>query len=82
MVTDGPPTQKLIKAVIQLAHRQGGFYQESSNRSEGVPERRIFSLGALLGWVVWDSVFLVVVGRGGVTRRDPSYCKSGETTHG
>ena len=31
------------------------------NRSEGVPERRIFSLGALLGWVVRDSVFLVVV---------------------
>ena len=31
------------------------------NRSEGVPERLIFSLGALLGWVVRDSVFLVVV---------------------
>ena len=29
--------------------------------SEWFPERRIFSLGALLGWVVRDSVFLVVL---------------------
>ena len=48
-----------------------------------MPERRIFSLGALLGWVVRDSVFLVVlilvVGRGDATRRDPSHASSGET---
>ena len=54
-------------------------------RSEGVPERRIFSLGALLGWVVRDSVFLVVVvvvvvlvvGRGGRRRPRPIRSKSG-----
>ena len=51
-------------------------------RSAVVPERRIFSLGVLLGWVVRDSVFLVlvvvlVVGRGGATCRDPSVPSSG-----
>ena len=49
-------------------------------RSEGVPERRISSLGALLGWVVRDSVFLVLVvlvGRGGATRRDPFVVRYG-----
>ena len=48
-----------------------------NSRSEGVPERRIFSLGALPGWVVWDSVFLVVlvlvvVRPGDAAARDPS----------
>ena len=47
-------------------------------RSGGVHERRIFSLGALPGWVVRDSVFLVVlvlvvlVRPGGAAARDPS----------
>ena len=57
-----------------------------------MPERRIFSLGALLGWVVRDSVFLVLVlvvlvvlvlvGRGGANRRDPSCLRTDGTTRG
>ena len=47
----------------------------------GLPERRICSLGALLGWVVRDSVFLVVVvvvvGPAG---RDPSHVRSDGNT--
>ena len=39
----------------------------------------IASTGVLLGWGVRDSVFLVVVGSGGATRRHPSCSSSGET---
>ena len=50
----------------------------------GVPERCM--LGALLGWAVLDSVFLVVVlvvvvGRGGTTRRVPFDVRYDETIH-
>ena len=53
-------------------------------RSEGFPERHCFSMVALLGWVVRDCGFLVVVvlvvvfvGR---TGRDTSHVRSDETT--
>ena len=69
-----------VPILLQVATHDfdGKHYEDmegSIYRSEGVPERRIFSLGALPGWVVRDSVFLVVVlvvvGPGGAAR-DPS----------
>ena len=53
----------------------GGFAVDFY-RTEGVPERRIFSLGALPGWVVRDSVFHVLVGPGGAAH-DPSIASPG-----
>ena len=64
--------------------------EKQAGRSEGFPEWRILSLGALLGWVVRDFVFLVAsvsvvsvsVGRGGAAARDPSCYRSNEATRG
>ena len=52
-----------IDVCIDLQMHMGRFIVAAIcvRRSEGVPERRIFSLGALPGWVVRDSAFLVVV---------------------
>ena len=57
--------------------RGGGVLPETADRSRG--KGHPASTGVLLGWGVRDSVFLVVVGSGGATRRHPSCSSSGET---